>query len=798
MQEPLRSRTATIDIYIKLAQYPILAEKIRARMREELFRRGIISQEKFEAEVKERAVESQRREGLFDPFNQEPASVWQERKGRIRDFHTDFYFGHNFPSSIFDQIVQDVLNDQPSPSTSVELSFNPEIAPWELLFRQGQIYESMPPPERERVGHHLKEIKAVLIKGMISDQLPYIGVARKVFDIADLRKIHERRIGRGKIGGKAAGMLLAWKILQQHDPDFGADISRQVAIPDSYFIGTEAIYEFRLMNSLDHLMNQKYRSIDEIRADYPSIVEAHMRGRFPEKIVDQLEEVLAIVGRRPIIVRSSSLLEDNFGFSFAGKYSSYFCPNQGTPRENLANLLDAIRGIYASTLNPDAILYRQQNGLIDYDERMAILLQTVKGKPYGRYFMPSVSGVGFSQNSFRWNAKIRREDGFLRMVWGLGTRAVDTLGNDYVRLVALSHPQLRPEATAKAVRQYAQRFADVIDLEDNDFKSLPVRQVLPALQAAGYPDLRYVFSVDHGDYIEDMVSSADHVSGEQLVPTFDQLTKDRNFVRLMRTAMMRLERAYERPVDVEFTVEISPGYPQPDYTLHLLQCRPLSQREMEEAVHIPADLPAEDVLFSAYHLIPDGKVEGVRYIIYVDPRLYRRIADPTTRLEIGRAIGRLNHILEGRTFIMMGPGRWGSSNLDLGVRVSYGDIYNTKALVEIGVASDDGAPALSYGTHFYQDLVERGIHSLPLHVDDGRGVFKWPFFEQAENVLARLSPQDEKLAPYLKVIDVAQAGSGRRLTLLMDGSRDEAVAYLASANGEWAEAPAAEGTLGSF
>jgi phosphoenolpyruvate synthase/pyruvate phosphate dikinase len=121
--------------------------------------------------------------------------------------------------------------------------------------------------------------------------------------------------------------------------------------------------------------------------------------------------------------------------------------------QNLTDLLDAVRRIYASTLNPDAILYRQKHQLIDYDERMAILLQTVKGESYGRYFFPTVAGVGFSQNSYRWNPDIRKEDGFLRMVWGLGTRAVDRLANDYTRIVALSHPRLRPESTASAVRQ---------------------------------------------------------------------------------------------------------------------------------------------------------------------------------------------------------------------------------------------------------------------------------------------------------------------------------------------------------
>ncbi|MCA9944609.1 MAG: hypothetical protein KC449_14065, partial [Anaerolineales bacterium] len=434
---PIRSITPTIDIYIKLAQYPILAHEIRVRMREELFQRNIIDEETFNAEVKAKALESQRREGLYDPFGQEQAHIWQKRKDRIRDFQTDAYFANNLSLSLLDAIVEDVLNSQPGHTDSIELTFNPEIAPWEMLFRQGELYEALPPERQEKVKHHLQEIKVVLIKGMISDQLRFIAVAKHVLSIADLRLIYQRRIGGGKIGGKAAGMILALKILQQQPQDGSPDISEFVEIPDSFFLGSEVIYDFRLMNHLDSYMNQKYRPLEEIRQDHPKIEAEHMAGRFPEGILANLRYVLQEFGNDPIIVRSSSLLEDNFGFSFAGKYSSYFCPNQGSEKENLLDLLNAIRRVYASTINPDAILYRQHHGLIDYDERMAVLLQRVRGKQYGRYFLPTIAGVGFSRNPFRWHPKIKRESGFLRIVWGIGTRAVDRVDNDYPRMISL-------------------------------------------------------------------------------------------------------------------------------------------------------------------------------------------------------------------------------------------------------------------------------------------------------------------------------------------------------------------------
>lgn len=769
MNASLRSKTSTIDIYIKLAQYPILADKIRARMREQLFLRGIVSEGEFEEEVRERAIESQKREGVYDPFAPEPASVWQKRKARIRDFHTDFYFANNFPTAEFEAIIEYIFSGKVRTEEHIELSFNPELAPWAMLFQQGEIYEQMLPENKERAIHHLEEIKVVLIKAMISDHLRFIGVAKQVLTIADLRRIYNRRIGEGKIGGKAAGMVLAWKILQAHE-----GLNGRVAIPESYFIGSEVTYDFRRYNGLDHIMNQKYRPLEEIRAEHPHVVEAHLQGAFPPDIVDQLREVLDMMAGKPIIVRSSSLLEDNFGFSFAGKYDSYFCPNQGTEAENMAALLSAIRRIYASTLNPDALLYRQKHGLIDYDERMGILLQEVRGHTHGRYYFPSLAGVGFSQNAYRWNEKIRREDGFLRLVWGMGTRAVDRVSNDYPRLIGLSHPHLRPETKAQSIRQYSQHFIDLIDLEENDFKTLPIDEVLDKR----IPEVTLVASLDKGDYLQSIMSRAMLKASDPLVLTFDKVTQDERFVSLMRDSLRYLEQTYAQPVDTEFTVEVVREGGQVDYKLHLLQCRPLSQRAEAQTVEIPADIDEEAILFRSERLVPDGQALGVRYAVFVDPVLYKQIEEPTVKLELGRAVSRLNRILEDERFILMGPGRWGSANLELGVRVSYADIHNTKVLIEMGVADGGSAPELSYGTHFFQDLVEAGIYSLPLHLTpEVAHVFDWAFFRESPSVLAALSPVDAALSPYLRVIDV-QATTGRLMDILMDGLHDKTVCYL--------------------
>ena len=243
-------------------------------------------------------------------------------------------------------------------------------------------------------------------------------------------------------------------------------------------------------------------------------------------------------------------MSNNFGFSFAGKYESVFCPNQGIPEENLFALTNAITQVYASSVNPDALLYRHRSGLADYDERIAILIQHVEGERFGRYYFPHGAGVAFSRNLYRWSPQIRQEDGFLRLVWGLGTRAVEQVADDYPRLVALSHPQLHPTAEVRAIRRYSQQSLDVIDLETNQFYTIPAQKVLNRR----YPPLRYIVQVEQGGYLGVMRSTM--VEPEKLVITFDGLLARTPFPARMREALELLETHYESPVDTEFTVEI--------------------------------------------------------------------------------------------------------------------------------------------------------------------------------------------------------------------------------------------------
>jgi hypothetical protein len=598
--------------------------------------------------------------------------------------------------------------------------------------------------------------------------LAFIRISKRWFTSADFRYILSHRIGTGKIGGKAAGLMLAYKILQNTAAD---GICENIVLPLSYFVGADVFYDFLALNQVE-LLDQKYKSAEQIRAEYPGIQEAYTRARFPEEIADQLREILAEVGHKPLIVRSSSLLEDNFGTSFAGKYVSFFCPNQGTPKDNLRDLTLAIRRVYASVYSPDALMYRRRMGLLDYDERMAILLQEAQGQRHRQFYFPTIAGVAYSYSPISWNPRLRREDGFVRMVMGLGTRAVDRVANDYPRMIYLSHPQLRPEVSRKAIRYYSQHFVDMLDLDQNQFVTKPVEEVL----GADFHSLRWVASSDDGDTIRPPLTIGSHLAPNQLVLTFDLLLQRSNFVPVMKEVLTCLSAQYELPVDVEFAVSLAPGAARPSenlLTFHLLQCRPQNRGIARDTAirPVPTNVAKADQLFFCTRMVPQGYVGQVGYVIYVDPAIYQAFETPREYTEVARLIGHLNKALEGQSFIIIGPGRWGSNDYLQGVPVTYADIFNTRALVELAIQQRGYTSEPSYGTHFFQDLVETQIYPLAIHPEDSEDFLNWDFLKAATDQMPVIYPHKPTNASRcIKVVHIPSERPGDQLEVVMDGN----------------------------
>jgi hypothetical protein len=704
---------------------------------------------------------------------EESAQQWDLRWSRVRRTLTDFYFAYNLPIEILYHILDELRTHQAtgrSVAPDHSLPFNPELAPLEMVLRQAERYEALPDAERASIAHHLQELRVVLLKSLVSDQLAFIHIARRWFTAADFNMILERRIGTGKIGGKAAGLLLAYKILQNKAPE----IFDQIHLPRSYFIGADVFYDFMAANQVEFL-NQKYKTAEQIREDYPKIQEQYISGRFPEEVAHQLREVLREVGNTPLIVRSSSLLEDNFGMSFAGKYLSIFCPNQGTLKDNLRDLTRAIREIYASVFGPDALIYRRRVGLLDYDERMAILLQEVQGERHRQYYFPDLAGVAYSFSPIVWNPRFKREDGFMRLVMGLGTRAVDRIAGDYPRMVNLSHPQLRPDVTPQAIRYYSQHFVDVLDLEQNSQETVPAESVL----GSDYHPLRWLVSVDDGETIRPPLSIGRNIDPANLVLTFDSILQRGPFVPLMKTVLTRLEEQYEQPVDIEFAVSLLPGKDKPALAFHLLQCRPQNQwsAESREIQSLPADLPAQDKILFCTRMVPQGRVSQIEYIVYVDSNAYYQLDRLEDHMEVARCIGQINNALEEHPFIFMGPGRWGSSDSMQGVPVTYADIFNTRVLVEVASNKSGFAAEPSYGTHFFQDLVETQIYPLAVYPDEPGDHLNLDFIKKSENQIQKFISDQTEASRCIKVIHIPTERPGHQMEIVMDGQNG--LGYLA-------------------
>ena len=645
------------------------------------------------------------------------------------------------------------------------------LAPWESVYQKLLHYSETPSGFEETDPEQLA-LKQELSRMLIGHHPVFDRLADQYFTLDDLFAIRNRLIGAGRIGGKAAGMLLARRILLTEKDEAGIDFAERLDDHDSFYIGSDVFFTFLVNNDLFRLRLRLTCNSATSHEEFQEIEQRFLGGHFPAAIQEQFRAMLDYYGQAPIIVRSSSLLEDSFGNAFAGKYRSIFCSNQGDPEARLVNFMQAVKLVYASALNPDALCYRSKRGLGENDEQMAILVQRVSGMPYQQYFFPTLAGVAFSHNLYAWNDRIDPRQGIIRLVFGLGTRAVERVGSDYPRMIAISHPHLRPEVGAK-VAKYSQRQIDLLDLEANQFES---RFLTDVLTDGDYPNLNLLVSVMRDNSPYDPISVKVDGGANQWVLTFNNLIRRTDFVPIMGNILAKLEKAYGQPVDVEFTVSVDAGE---RVRVNLLQCRPLFLPGSLADVSVPTSLERQQILFRSHRMICGGYVDRIRYILYIDPQGYHRL-EPEAKKSLGRLVGQINRhpSIQGDKIMMMGPGRWGTGNIALGVNVTYADIDNATVLVEVALEEAGHVPEVSYGTHFFHDLVEGQIIYLPVYPDDAAAEFQDKFFKTAPNVLLELLPHAGEYESVLRLIDVPEATDGAFAHVVADPQRRRAVCFL--------------------
>jgi hypothetical protein len=614
-----------------------------------------------------------------------------------------------------------------------------------------------------------RTLNAAMLRRLFSDEVSYLNVAKDFVGIDQVYDLVQQIIyplhGHGKLGGKSAGLFLAQQLVRKAAES--SEVLRGIKVPKTWYVSSNSLLEYLSYNNLRELYFRKYMSLEHVRQEYPHIVHLLKNSYFPPEISRGLALALDDFGDRPIIVRSSSLLEDRMGSSFAGKYKSLFLSNNGTRQERLEALKDAIAEVYASTFGPDPIEYRAERGLLDVHEEMGIMIQEVVGRRVGRYFLPAFSGVALSHNEFRWSARIRREDGLLRLVPGLGTRAVDRVGDDYPILLAPGQPGLRVNVTPDEVVRYSPRWIDVINLETSTFETMSLQELLRE-SGDEYPAIRKIVSIAEENRIRKPIGLEPDFEKDDVVVTFEGLISDTPFVKQIEAILHILRRELDSPVDIEFASDGS--------DLYLLQFRAQSHSEHFAPASIPRNLPREIVLFSAHRSISNGRVPDITHIVYVDPDEYAGLEELRDLRDVAKVVGRLNKLLPKRQFILLGPGRWGSrGDIKLGVHVTYADISNTAVLIEIARKKGNYVPELSFGTHFFQDLVERNIRYIPLYPDDPDGFLDETYLRRAPNLLPDILPEHAGLSEVVRVIEVARGGESRVLRVLMNAELDEAV-----------------------
>ena len=633
-------------------------------------------------------------------------------------------------------------------------------------------YHNMAPNMSELSVPRRKSFTIALVRRILTEQYDFIKIAKNHFDISNFNDLLHHVISPvssfGKLGGKSSGIFLAKHILNNASKN--NELLSNIKTPKTWYITSDGLLNFMSYNNLDEILEQKYKEIGQVRQEYPYVVHVFKNSLHSPEIVKGLLMALEDFGESPLVIRSSSLLEDRVGSVFAGKYKSLFIANQGSKEKRLSELTDAIAEVYASTFGPDPIEYRANNNLLDFHEEMGIMIQEVVGTKVGNYFLPAFAGVAFSRNEFRWSGRIKPEDGLVRLVPGLGTRAVDRLSNDYPVLLSPGQHNLRVNVSIDEIVRYSPKFIDVINLEEETFETIPIDSLLKRY-GKEYPMFSRVISVIKQNYIQPARPLGTDFNRDNFVVNFEGLVKRTDFLKELKEMLNVLQDRYDHPVDIEFAHNGKDFY--------LLQCRSQSYDMYSKPATIPTNISKENTIFSANKFISNGLVSGITHVVYVDPEEYAKVKEHQDLLDVGKAVGVLNQLLPKRQFILMGPGRWGSrGDIKLGVSITYSEINNSSMLIEVARKKNDYVPDLSFGTHFFQDLVEANIRYLPLYPDESENIFNEELIKSSPNIFATLIPEMSHLENVIKVIDIQAKNQDECLNVYMNSELEKAIGVI--------------------
>ena len=572
-------------------------------------------------------------------------------------------------------------------------------------------------------------------------------IIQEHFGPEDYFHVRDHMIGTGMIGGKASGMLVARKIIENRRPD----LYEMLEPHDSWFIGSDVYYSYIVENGFWDLRIRQ-RTEEEYFSVAETFSESLLSGCFSRDMEERFCFLLEYFGQDPIVVRSSSILEDGFGNAFAGKYESVFCANTGTMEKRLEEFENAIRRVYASSMSLSALDYRKRRNLAGRDEQMALLVMRVSGSHYDQYYMPCAAGVGYSYSPYRFLEDMDPEAGMLRLVMGLGTSAVDRTEGSYPRLVNLDRPEATSATTIAEKHQFSQRTLEVVDKEKKGLEKITLDQIEPKLpRYLGNALLEHDFEVEQRLREMGRDRSVRFISCKGLVSNHDMMRQIHDIMQLIQTE-------YSQPVDIEFTLNLSGSG---EYMINLLQCRPLQVFRDTGEVFIPDTLPQEQMLLHV-----EGSSMGLSrevpldLIVYVDPLAYYHLPY-NEKNSVAKAIGGVNWKYRdaGKHMMLIVPGRVGTSSPELGVPTTFADISEFEVICEVAESGAGYNPELSYGSHIFQDLVEQQILYTAIFENDQTKQYHPEKLAQLPNRLAELFPEFAGLEAVVRILDTNGTGS---------------------------------------
>jgi len=512
------------------------------------------------------------------------------------------------------------------------------------------------------------------------------------------------KIGKGSLGGKARGLAYMAAMLHRERSlreTFG-DVD--IIVPQTVVVTTDHFDDFVRLNQLGSVIAEELP--DEV------IARRFRQGDFPDELKSQLEAFLENV-REPLAVRSSSVLEDARFKAYAGLYKTYMLANDHPDLGcRLAQLLDAIKMVYASTYFSQPRAFSRRVGNRIESEKMAVVIQKVIGSRYGNHFYPSLAGIAQSLNYYPF-ARMQPQDGIANIALGLGRYVME--GKQNLRF-SPRMPDVQPErATVDAILKNAQQHFYALKMGEeacrlgvDDAVTLAWREVADCM--GEYPVQLLTSSYDPE---EGRLRDAPARAGYPVV-TFAALLKHKIFplAEILTTLLALGQERLGCPVEMEFAVDFGPG-PHPTARLAVLQIRPMSAREDMLAVEIADD--ERDRAFCVSHQALGNTVNRTMCdIVYVVPEKF----DPAETVAVAGEIARINAGLaaSGKKYILIGPGRWGSADRWLGIPVAWGDICGVGTIIEATHPSINAEP--SQGSHFFHNITTLGIPYLHVGVSD--------------------------------------------------------------------------------